>query len=280
MPPRLDLWVAVISRKPTTGPCSSALRHNFSSPPLICSPTQQPNRCPVPPPSTTSPRRHLSSTPTLLKRSGKHEPRAADAVPTEKPKDDDPFDFSDLEEGIQKALERLKDGLGRLRAGGRFNPEVLEMLRVMLRKGEAAETVRLGDLAQVLPKGGRTVVVLVGEEEHIKPISRTILASPHSLNPIPSPTNPFELHVAIPPPTKESRMQVLAAASKAGETAAHTVQEARGRQQKKLRAMKLARKAGPDALRKAGEKMEKVVQKGSAEVKKVVEGARRVLEQG
>ena len=34
-----------------------------------------------------------------------------------------------------------------------------------LRNGEAKETVRLGDLAQVLPRGGRTVVVLVGEGE-------------------------------------------------------------------------------------------------------------------
>ena len=74
-------------------------------------------------------------------------------------------------------------------------------------------------------------------------------------------------------------MQALTTASKAGEAAAHTVRQARGAQQKKLRAMGLARMAGPDDLRKAGEKMEKVVEKGNAEVKKVAEGARKVLEQ-
>ena len=44
--------------------------------------------------------------------------------------------------------------------------------------------------------------------------------------------------------------------------------------------MGIARTVGPDDLRRAGERMEKVVEKGAAEVKKVVEGARRVLEQG
>ena len=44
--------------------------------------------------------------------------------------------------------------------------------------------------------------------------------------------------------------------------------------------MSLTKKVGPDDLKKAGTKMEKVVEGGNAEVKKVVEGARRVLEQG
>ncbi|MCJ1302324.1 Heat shock protein ssb1, partial [Hypocenomyce scalaris] len=219
------------------------------------------------------------STP-LLKHGGKQESKRNVTLATERTKDVDPFDFSELESGIQKALERLKDELGKLRAGGRFNPEVVEALRVELRNGEAKETVRLRDLAQVLPRGGRTVVVLVGEGEHTQPIKSTILSSPHSLNPIPSPTNPLELHIAIPPPTKESRLQALATASKAGEAAAHAVRQARGAQQKKLRAMGIARTVGPDDLRRAGERMEKVVEKGAAEVKKVVEGARRVLEQG
>lgn len=65
-----------------------------------------------------------------------------------------------LEADIGKAIERLKNDLSKLRAGGRFNPEVLEALRVKVGK----ESVRLGDVAQVVPKG-RQVQVLVGEEE-------------------------------------------------------------------------------------------------------------------
>jgi ribosome recycling factor len=42
--------------------------------------------------------------------------------------------------------------------------------------------------------------------------------------------------------------------------------------------MQLAKTARPDELKKAGTAMEKVVEKGSGEVKRVVEGARKGLE--
>lgn len=76
---------------------------------------------------------------------------------------EDPFDFSTLESGIEKSHEKLKGDLSKLRTGGRFNPEVLESVRVHLSRDSNA-TERLGDLAQVLPKGGRSLMVLVGEK--------------------------------------------------------------------------------------------------------------------
>lgn len=77
---------------------------------------------------------------------------------------DDPFDFSQLHDGIATAVSRLKDDLSKLRAGGRFSTESIESLRVHLTKG-SKETVRLGDLAQVVPKGGRMVTILASEED-------------------------------------------------------------------------------------------------------------------
>lgn len=76
----------------------------------------------------------------------------------------DPLDLSELHNGIADAISRLKDDLSKLRAGGRFNPDAIENLRVHLSKGNK-ETVKLGELAQVIPKGGRMVSVLVGEED-------------------------------------------------------------------------------------------------------------------
>lgn len=77
---------------------------------------------------------------------------------------EDPYDFSTLESGIEKVLEKLKNDLSKLRTGGRFNPEVLENLRVHLVKDSKASE-KLGDLAQVLPKGGRSLMILVGEKD-------------------------------------------------------------------------------------------------------------------
>jgi ribosome recycling factor len=77
---------------------------------------------------------------------------------------EDPYDFSTLEVGIQKALTKLQDDLSKLRTGGRFNTELLESVRVQLKK-ENKQSLRLGDLAQVVPKGGKSIVVLVGEAD-------------------------------------------------------------------------------------------------------------------
>ena len=58
------------------------------------------------------------------------------------------------------------------------------------------------------------------------------------------------------------------------------MRDARGKQQKKLRAMQLAKSARPDDLKKAATQMEKVVEKGAVEVKRVVDSAKKVLESG
>jgi ribosome recycling factor len=66
--------------------------------------------------------------------------------------------------GIDKTLEKLNADLSKLRTGGKFNPELLEDVRVHLIKGDK-KSIRLGELAQVLPKGGRSLMVLVGEKD-------------------------------------------------------------------------------------------------------------------
>ncbi|KAM0127455.1 hypothetical protein ACHAO1_009511 [Botrytis cinerea] len=226
----------------------------------------------------------LHSTPTLLKKKDKgnkntsSESDSSSNSSSAAAEDNDPFDFSTLQAGIDKSLEKLKNDLGKLRTGGRFNPEVLEGLRVKLGK-DAKESFRLGDLAQVLPKGGRSVVVLVGEKDHIKPILSTIQSSTLSLQPTPDPQNPLALNIPIPPPTKESRDAALQAASKAGEIASNGVRNARGAMQKKLRAMEVKKTVRPDDSKKAHKEMEKVVEKGNGEVKKIVEAARKGMEQ-
>lgn len=109
-------------------------------------------------------RRNFSSNPILFKKKTRVEREREEEAEEEEEVVEDPFDFSSLEEGISKALDKLKNDLSRLRTGGRFNPEALENLRVHLNKDSKASE-RLGDLAQVLPKGGRSLMILVGEKE-------------------------------------------------------------------------------------------------------------------
>ncbi|EME79326.1 uncharacterized protein MYCFIDRAFT_190278 [Pseudocercospora fijiensis CIRAD86] len=227
--------------------------------------------------------RQFSTTRCLAKKGGKasREEKKADTKSSKgEAATEDPYDFSTLEADIASTLERLKNDLSKLRAGGRFNPEVVENLRVQPDKANN-QTVKLSDVAQVIPKG-RIVQILVGEQDHVKPVSSAIQSSNLSLTPQPDPTgqNPLLLILNIPPPTAESRKAAVNEATKAGDKASTSVRDARGRQQKKLRALQLNKSARPDDLKKAGTMMEKVVEKATAELKKVVDNAKKVLESG
>ncbi|OAX80826.1 hypothetical protein ACJ72_04835 [Emergomyces africanus] len=193
----------------------------------------------------------------------------------------DPYGFSQLEKDIAGAVQRLRDDISKLRAGGRFNPEAIESLRVAVSKGDSKgskDTVKLGELAQVIPKGGRMLTILVGEEEYMKPITSTILSSNLSLNPQPDPHNTLQLNVPIPPPTKESREQSVKDAKAAMDKASNAVRNARGAINKKLKHMGVKKLVRPDDLHKQVEKMEKIAEKGQKDVKEVFEGAKRALE--
>ncbi len=84
----------------------------------------------------------------------------------------DPYDYSELESGISKAVERLKEALTKTRSAGRISPEIIETLPVPLnikhdseKSGQSKkESGRLGDYATVVPKGGRMMQVFVSEE--------------------------------------------------------------------------------------------------------------------
>ena len=112
----------------------------------------------------------------------------------------------------------------------------------------------------------------------MKLIQSAIQSSPHSLTPQPDPNSPNTILVPIPPPTGESRKAALEAAHKAGEVAGASIQHARGVHQKKLRTFEKERTVRPDDLQKAHKEMEEVVKRGQGEVKRIGDGARRVLE--
>ena len=219
---------------------------------------------------------------------------------------EDPFDFRAFEETIKVAIENLKNDVSKIRAGGRFNPELLENLKVVVDKNKK-ETVPLGYLAQVIPKGGRIITVLVGDEEvscssvyifcfslhtdiasethltisvqYVKPVISAIASSQFSLNPQQDPNNSLQLNVPIPPPTKESRNAALRDAKTVVDRAQDAVRAGRLTVNKRLQNMNKAKTARPDDVRKAKEMMEKIAAKAKKEVDDIFAGTKKVLEQ-
>ena len=82
----------------------------------------------------------------------------------------------------------------------------------------------------------------------------------------------------LPPPTGESRRAAVESAVKASERADKLIQQARQEHNKKLRKFEVNREVLPDDLQKAKKLMEEVVKKGHTEVKRISDGAKRVLE--
>jgi ribosome recycling factor len=113
----------------------------------------------------------------------------------------------------------------------------------------------------------------------VKRINTAILTSKLNLTPHgPNPEAPTTLHITIPPATGESRQQALAAASKAAEDAGGRIRLARGETQKKLRAMDIAKSVRRDDIQKAQKQMEDIVKAGNAEIKKILDNSKKVLE--
>ncbi|TVY49813.1 Ribosome-recycling factor [Lachnellula occidentalis] len=274
MPPPLSIRANALKKLFTT----SAIR---SEAPIILRTTTTIRRpfLPASKPALNGTRAFSQSPLLFAKKKSKADRELEDAASTNQVVED-PFDFSELNSGVEKALKKLENDLSKLRTGGRFNPEVLDNLRVSLSK-ESKKTERLGDLANVMPNGGRMLMVLVGQKEHLHPVMSAIQAAKIiNLQPQIDPQNSTtQLNIRIPPPTKESRDQALADASKTGETAKAGVQTARSVQQKRLRGMELKKAVRPDDLKKAQKEMEKIVEKATTDVKKTVDTARKNMAQ-
>lgn len=127
--------------------------------------------------------RRLSSTPPRRKKGGgnQEQKRTVEINSAKSAGRDDPHDFSGFRHEIDKATDYLKSELSKLRPGG-LDLEAIEALRVSLStsgggkggsskkdgarsggKGKS-DTVKLGDVAQVVPRG-RIVVIMIGEKE-------------------------------------------------------------------------------------------------------------------
>ena len=88
-----------------------------------------------------------------------------------------PYDYSELQKGIDKALDSFKNALSKTRNAGRVTVEMIEALPLELKEGKGAteggsppaggahkEKMKLGDIATVVARGGRVIQVIAAEE--------------------------------------------------------------------------------------------------------------------
>ena len=129
--------------------------------------------------SSRTPSCHFSTTGPLLKQRGAagKKPSSSDAFPppaaaakaadrkkaADRDASSDPFDFDELQASIARTLDWMKKQIAELRNGSGRSAVAIEELRVSMARGRQ-ETVRLAEVAQVVPRG-RVLAVMVGEKE-------------------------------------------------------------------------------------------------------------------
>ncbi|KAK2589412.1 ribosome-recycling factor [Conoideocrella luteorostrata] len=95
------------------------------------------------------------------------------------PNPSEPLDFSALLAAFVPVDTHFKSQLQTILHGGRFNPSSLGALSIPVKSSDdgTLETFPLRELAQVVPRSGRNISLLVNDKAYIKPIMSAVQAS-------------------------------------------------------------------------------------------------------
>lgn len=191
------------------------------------------------------------------------------------PSPDEPLNFADVESRLQKLSEQFNSLLKKMHTGGRFDPEVVGALAVTVDK-QAGGAYPLRELAQVVPRGGRAVSLLVHEVAYVKPIMSAVQASPDfNQQPQRDPDNELELILKIEPETREDLVRRVKAAAHDWRERIRAVRRKRDRLHV---TWKKGGAVGPDLRRSADKELEKVIKAAVAEVDGAEKNAVKIAE--
>lgn len=137
--------------------------------------------------------------------------------------------------------ERFEKKLQELKAG-RFNPELVSALRVQPDK-KSATTYPLSDFASVVPRGGRSLSIIVSDPAYIKPVTSAVLGSrDFNTQPQQSPDNDLELILRIESENPEEQAKKVKAAFNAWKDAVRgALAERKGKHAKWLKAKEITK---------------------------------------
>ncbi|KAK9777462.1 putative Ribosome recycling factor domain-containing protein [Seiridium cardinale] len=179
------------------------------------------------------------------------------------PNPEEPLDFADVQSRLAKASESPLETLKKLKTGGRFNPDLIGAVRVQPDKQDGA-SYPLRELAQVVPKGGRTISILVHEADSIKPILSAIQAhKDFNQQPQRDPDNELELVLKL---ELEKREDVVKRVKAVCHEWKERVRQVRQKRDKVHAAWKKDGAMLPDIKRKADTELDKLIKAKVSEI--------------
>ncbi|EJP70701.1 ribosomal recycling factor [Beauveria bassiana ARSEF 2860] len=203
-----------------------------------------------------------SSTPAASSSSGKNKSSPSSSSSGEF----DPLDLDPVSAAFAESDAHFQTQVQTVLHGGRFNPSHLGALPVTLKSADSTttETFPLRELAQVVPRAGRTVSLLINEKAYVKPIMSAVqTSSDFNQQPQRSDDNELELLLRV---EAERPEEVVRRVREATQAWRERVRQARTRHEKLL---KEARKSGallPDALKKVEKEVQKLQDKKIKEI--------------
>lgn len=202
-------------------------------------------------------------------------PAADDGPKHPQPSSDEPLNFADVESRLRKHAEYFKASFKKMHTSGRFDPDVIGSLRVTVDKKED-QAYPLRELAQVVPRGGRAVSLLVHDAEYVKPIMSAVQSSAEfNQQPQRDPDNELELVLRIEPESREDLVRKVKATAHDWRERVRSVRQKRD----KLHATwKKDGTLGPDLKRTVDKELEKVIKASIAEIDEAEKAAVKVAE--
>lgn len=180
---------------------------------------------------------------------------------------EDPLDLSALTASYIPTDAHFKNQLQILSHGGRFNPAALGALPVVLKSDDVPpvpKTFPLQELAQVVPRSGRSISLLLHDRAYVKPIMSAVQASPEfNQQPQRAEDNDLELLLKVELEKPEDAIRRIKDICQAWR---ERIRQARTRHEKVIREWKRTNAVRPDDARKADKEMQKVQDKKMQEI--------------
>ncbi|KAK5992819.1 hypothetical protein PT974_06239 [Cladobotryum mycophilum] len=207
-----------------------------------------------PPPS--NPPTSKKTTPASSSPSSSSSSSKADHGPAPDP--ENPLDFSSLTAAYAPIDVHFKAELQQVLHGGRFNPDSLGAIPVTL-KSEEGLSFQLREVAQVVPRSGRTISLLVNDKKYIKDIMSAIQKSAEfNQQPQRSEDNELELLLKVELERKEDLVRRVRDSCQAWR---ERVRQVRTRHEKTLQDWRKNKVVLPDVVKKAEKELQKLQDK-------------------
>ena len=166
------------------------------------------------------------------------------------------------EKHMKKVLDRLQSEFGTIRAG-RANPAVLEKVTV----DYYGTPTPVNQVAAVSVSEGRNLLITPWDPQMIRPISKAILASDIGITPI---DDGKTIRLVFPQPTEDRRKELAKTVKKYGDEAKVSVRNERRDLMDKFKKMKKDSEITEDDQKEAEKKAQKLTDRYTEEVDKLV----------